>query len=42
MRGDVAIGFLHKQGSTWEVIAIGTVFEPEFYVKHKIPRSLQL
>lgn len=42
MSGDAAIGFLHKRGSTWEVIAVGTVFEPEFYVKHKIPRSLQL
>ena len=42
MSGDAAIGFLHKRGNTWEVIAVGTVFEPEFYAKHKIPRSLQL
>jgi len=42
MRGDVAIGFLHKRGNMWEVIAIGTDFEPEFYAKHQIPRSLQL
>ena len=42
MSGDAAIGFLHKRGSTWEVLAVGTVFEPEFYVKHQIPRSLQL
>ena len=42
MSGDAAIGFLHKRGSTWEVIAVGTVFEPEFYAKHQIPRSLQL
>jgi hypothetical protein len=42
MSGDAAIGFLHKRGSTWDVIAVGTVFEPEFYVKHQIPRSLQL
>ncbi|MCX6138769.1 MAG: hypothetical protein NTV54_14915 [Ignavibacteriales bacterium] len=40
--GDSAIGFLHKQGSLWEVIAIGTVFEPEFYAQHSIPRTLQL
>jgi hypothetical protein len=40
--GDKAICFLTKRGTAWQVLVIGTTFEPEFYARFQIPDALRL
>ena len=35
-------GFAVRKGGQWDVVSLGTYFEPEFYAQHKIPATLQL
>lgn len=35
-------GFAVRKGAQWDVLSLGTFFEPEFYKQHKIPAGIQL
>lgn len=35
-------GFAVRKAGQWDVVSLGTYFEPAFYQQHKIPQALQL
>jgi hypothetical protein len=38
---DAALGFAQRVGESWQVIAVGTAFPPEFFTENMLPSSLQ-